>query len=218
MDEAIPYLKRATERNPEDATAWKALGAAYAANQQFPAAEPAFAKACSLAPRLENACYYQARTLYVLNRFDEALEVLRRSRQKGWKFDLAMGQNLYALGRAEEAEPLLRKAVAGAHGADPGPGVELGTFLQRQGRSEEAGRELAEVVRRFPKSGEARLQLGRTLLDRGDTAGAIEQLEQAVALAPDSAQAHLLLANAYVRAGRTADAQPHFAAARAGAQ
>lgn len=213
--EAIPLLERAAEADGKNAIAWKALGVAYASLKDYTAAEPAFGKACRLAPQLADACYFHARALYALDRFEESLAALSRV-GAGWRIRLAAGQALEGLGRREEAEKSLRDAVAQVRYADPGPGVALGLFLLRSGRATEAQAPLEEVAGRFPNSADAHTILARVLLERNAFDQAVPHLERALALQPDSSQAHLLLARAYVRQGRTSDAQPHFDAAARG--
>lgn len=210
---AIAPLESATRSTPGDARTWKALGVAYAAGSEYAKAEPAFAQACRIAPQLADACYYHARALYALNRFDTSLAVLVRADQKQWKVMLARAQALEALGRVTEAAPAYRSALAAGRLLDAGPAAGLGLFLIRQGRKDEALPLLQDAVQRFPKSPEAHTLLGRVLLEQGNTKEATPYLESAVALAPASAQAHLLLAKAYTRLDRTAEAQTHFEAA-----
>jgi Tfp pilus assembly protein PilF len=210
---AVPLLTRATESNPRDAQAWKALGAAYAAQGFYGRAEPSFRRACELDSGLPDACYFHARALYALNRFDQSLEVLQRVAPKSWKVHIGIAEALDGLGRTVESEKEFRTGLALCRASDPAAGTAYGLFLVRQGRFAEAVEQLKEVLTRFPDAAEAHIQLGRAMLDTGDTAGATVHLERGVALAPGSGQAHLLLAKAYVRAGRPGDAQPHFEAA-----
>jgi len=209
FEAAIPLLTRAVAARANDARVHKALGVAHAARGEYDLAEPAFARACHLDSKLQDACYYQGRALYALNRFEPSIDALRKA-AAGWRVSLGIAQALEALGRASEAEPEFRKALAMCRDVDPQPGVAWGQFLIRQGRQGEALAPLEAVLTRFPKSAEAHTHLGRVWLDRGDHAAAITHLKQAVASDPRSAQAHLLLAKAYVLAGRPADAQPHF--------
>ncbi|PYT13085.1 MAG: hypothetical protein DMG59_21530 [Acidobacteria bacterium] len=216
LDAAIPPLMRSTEAHPQDSRSWKALGVVYAAKGWYELAEPPLRRACDLDPKLEDACYYEARALYALNRFELSLEALVRAAlaaPKRWKIHLGMAQALEALARAQEAEQEFKKTLALARDSDSQPGVAYGLFLVRQGRFEEAVAPLQEVLQRFPESADAHTHLGRALLERGQIEASTAHLERAVAMQPASAQAHLLLAKAYVRAGRVMEAQPHFEAA-----
>lgn len=210
--DAVPLLARAAEAAPKDAQTWKALGVAYAAQRMYAEALPAFRRACLLNAALENACYFEARALYALDRFEASLQVLDYAEHAGAhsaEIDLGRAQALEALGRAAEAEKEFRAAIASG-----GDATEYGLFLIRQGRTAEAIAVLVKAVEHSPASPDAQMTLGRALLESGRVADAIPHLERAVALRPDSPQAHLLLAKAYVRAGRPADAAAHFERAK----
>jgi Flp pilus assembly protein TadD len=207
---AIPFLTRAASADPKNAQKWKALGVAYAAQQKYSEAESPFARACELDAMLPDACYFYARALYALDRYEASLAALDRADSHFWKVRLARAQALEALGRAGAAEKEFYESVALCQGADPGPGAGLGRFLVRQGRSSEAIALLTKIVNAHPASAEARIGLGRALFEAGDVADAVPHLERAVALTPASAQAHLLLGKAYTRSGREADARRHL--------
>lgn len=207
---AVAYLTRAAEAHPRDAQTWKALGVAYAAQKKYADAERPFARACELDAKLPDSCYFWARALYALDRYDASLAALEHADARSWRVRLARAQALEALGRAVPAEKDYRDALAGCRNADPGPAVAFAQFLVRQGRAAEAVAPLLTAVQAFPGAAEVPLGLGRALLETGKVAESLPFLERAVALAPASAQAHLLLAKAYVRSGRAADAQPHF--------
>ena len=217
MDAAASVLARASESQPRDPRIWKALGVAYAAQKMYPLAEPAFQRACELAPRLEDACYYHARALYALDRYEDALAALNRIlavEPKGWRIPLAIAQALEALGRAPDAEKQFQLASSTCQGKDAQPGVAYGLFLIRQGRLPEAIAPLEAVLKRFPESAEGHVYLGRALLEQGSATAAIPHFEQALAINSQSTQAHLLLAKAYLQVGRSAEAKPHLEAAK----
>ena len=215
--EAIPYLQRATQEQPQGARCWNALGVAYAAQAMYDLAEPAFHQACKLDPKLEDACYYEGRALYALDRFEASIDVLRRAAvltPGSWKIELGIAQALEGLGKAPAAERAFERSRSMARNVDAQPQVALGLFLVRQGRQREAIPLLRQTLRQFPGDPGAQIQLGRALLETGKFAEAVPVLEGALQVQPASAQVHLLLAKAYVRLGRSADAQPHFEAAR----
>lgn len=84
----------------------------------------------------------------------------------------------------------------------------LGALLVRLGgdNTEEGTRELQRAIALNGDLYEARITLGRTLLQRGRAQQAIEHLERAAALAPNNPEPHYQLAQAYRRLGRRADA------------
>jgi tetratricopeptide (TPR) repeat protein len=210
---AVPFLTRAAAARPKDAQVWKALGVAYAAQKMYREAERPLQRSCELDRTLEDACYFYARALYALDRYESSIQILRRANLNSWKVQLGMAQALEAIGRADQAERDFRRSLESARGNDPGPGVGLGLFLLRQGRAGEAIPVLEEVLKRFPNSADGHTHLGRALLESGRLDDSIAHLERAVTLAPASAQAHLLLAKAYVRLGRADSARAHFDAA-----
>ena len=79
---------------------------------------------------------------------------------------LAIAQALDALGRAAEAEGDFHRALKLVNHSDPEPAVALGLFLLRQGRPDEAIPVLAQVLKSFPANADARMYLGRALLEK----------------------------------------------------
>lgn len=206
---AIEPLERAVKNDPKNAQAWKALGVVHAAMGDYGLAEGPFRNACERDGNLPDACYFWARALYALNRFEESLAALdkgARSERRPWRTQLARAQALDGLGRAEEAERSFRSAAKDEK-ADASAGVAYAVFLFRQGRTKEAVEPLNTVLQRYPNAPAANLEMGRVLLQLDRITDALPYLEKAVKLDPSSAPAHLLLSKVYARLGRTADAE-----------
>lgn len=210
QDEAIALLTQATAQAPRDAQAWKVLGVVHAARGDYREAEAPFAKACELNPRLTDACYYQGRALYMLNRFEDALAPLERALRvdavRG-RAETAIAESLEALGRAAEAEKRFRAAIARRDEAAERARTAYARFLIRAGRTGDALLPLKEALTGNPDSAEALFQMGRALQQLDRIEEALPHLERAIALEPGRAPAHLLLARVYRRLGRTADAE-----------
>ena len=105
-DPAIAAFLRAVALRPAYAQAWKALGVVYASRQEFELAETPFRNACERAPSLPDACLYYGRTLYLLNRFQPAINVLHSVLQRDAENSEAyrlLALSLEALGQAAEA-------------------------------------------------------------------------------------------------------------------
>lgn len=199
---ALAPLRRATELEPKDARYWKALGVAYAAEGEYLRAEPALSKACALDRTLADACYFWARALYALDRFEgslDALAVALPTDKRPWRIHLGMAQALEGLGRAKEAEQRFREAIAEGSRASAEPRYRYGVFLFRQGRTEEAVRPLEDNLRLFPGSAATHLELGRALLELGKVADADRHFQRALEMDPSSGQARLLLERARAR-------------------
>lgn len=212
---AAATLESTVALHPKDALCWKALGVVYAAQSKFDLAETPLRKACDLNPKLEDACLYYGRVLYLRDRFDTALHVLRgalRNDKRSGRIHRIIALSLEGLGRAPEAEASFQEAIRLERDspADEDPGIDYGVFLFRQGRSEAALSPLEAALARHPASPRAHLEWGRALLALDRAEAAVLHLEQAVALNPESSRAHLLLGKAYLRLGKTEAAAEHL--------
>jgi tetratricopeptide (TPR) repeat protein len=201
--EAALAFQRAVDANPSDAQAWKSLGVAYAAESQYERSEPAFARACFIKPELLDACYFHARALYSLNRFEPSLKVLRRivsSDPKPWRVHLGIAQNLEALGNYTDSEAEYKAALTYLDGV-----VGYGQFLIRQGRPEEA----IDVLNRAAKTTDARVpyELGRAYYQLARFEDAAKALERSASLDSKSEATHLLLSKVYFALGRRTEAE-----------
>jgi tetratricopeptide (TPR) repeat protein len=222
LEEARRRYEEVLSREPSHAAAWKGLGMVHAAQGSLRLASKPFRKACELDPRLDAACYFLGRNLYSLNQFDEAAQVFEKALPldaQRWRVHAGLALALEAIGRTEEAERHFREAVRQrpAQGwAEADPRIELGAYLFRQGRLDEALAVLADASRDQPGSARARFELGRTLYQLDRLQDAAAQLERAVDLDSANAPAHLLLGKIYHRLGRVADAERHARLGRPG--
>src|SRR5258708_9563256 len=212
---AIQALERSVALKPSHAAAWKALGVVHAAQGDFDLAEKPFRTAFELQPSLPDACLYYGRTLYLLNRFQPALEVLRRAvpyDQRNSQIYRLMALSLEALGETAEAGSAFQNAVRLDRGSPPNedPGIDYGVYLFRQGRAEQALDPLESVLKRHPDASRAHLELGCILLSLDRLSDAQLHLERACALDPNSSRSHLLLGKVYLRLGKTEAAEEHL--------
>jgi tetratricopeptide (TPR) repeat protein len=219
LDEAAAILAKAVELSPT-ARAWKALGVVHATRQDYALAEPAFRQACRLDPREEGACYFHARSLYALDRYEESLHVLERVEavdRDPSRVQLGFAQALEALGRAREAEARFRKAIEQHRTSAPDldPRLHFGVFLFRQGRLSEALSQFERLLKAGPESARLRYHLGRTLYQLDRIEEAEQHLKRAVELNPSDTASHLLLSKVYTRQGRLEEAERQ---AKAGAR
>ena len=185
---------------------------AHASRGDYAGALEPFHRACLLAPQLPGACLYFGRTLYLLDRFEDAVGVLRTARAgdpQNWEIYRIEALALSALGQPVEAEEAFRQAVKLDKGSplNEDPLIDYGVFLYRVGRTEAALEPLEAAVHRHPDAARAQLELGCALLELDRVAEAASHLERGTALDPKSARGHLLLAKAYQRMGKTALAQ-----------
>lgn len=195
-------IAAAQAAGPADAHGWKKMGVGFALNKEYREAESAFHKACALDPREPDACYFWARALYALDRFEESLAALSKARP-GLREVQARAQALDGLGRSAEAERLYRE-VAGAYRprAEDDPRLHFGVFLLRQGRAAEALPFLDEFIQSHSQVARGHLERGRVLMQLERLPEAADELEQAVSLDAGNEQARLLLGRVHSRLGR----------------
>ena len=208
LEGARVALLRAVDKNPT-ARAWKSLGVVFAAGEDYPRAEPAFGEACRLDGKEPDACYYWARALYALNRFDASLGALDRisgNQGRPWRFQLARAEALSALSRADEAQKAYVEAIkmrredrSAPQAIDPT--VSYARHLYREGRMDDVVATLRAAGMVYAQVPEWHYQMGRALLQLGRTEEAVNELKQAVALQPDYKEGHNVLSKAYYRLG-----------------
>ena len=215
LEEARGSLEQAlrAERSARNA---KALGVVYAAARDYAAAEPLFRDACARDSREPDACYFWARTLYALDRFEASLAALEKAAPvaRPARIHLGRAQALEALSREAEAENEYRRAVermgkTQAKGDEEDATLHYGVFLIRQGRAAEAIASLHAAMERRPDSPRVSYELGRALAHDGRLEEARRTLNGAVRLKADYWAAHLLLGNVNYRLGRTAEGDKH---------
>ena len=211
----IAALEATVRRTPSNASAWKELGVAMAARRRSEAALAAFAKACKLDPKDEDACYYLGRQLFSLDRYQEAIapfETALRAAptEKLARTHRAAALNMIGHGSLEQAERHFREAVRGNRGPDEVRAeaqTDYGAFLFRQARTSEALAALEQAVKMDSGSARAHAELGRVLLHLDKPREAATALERAGELDPRLSGIRLLLGRAYLALGRTEEGE-----------
>lgn len=163
-------------------------------------------RAAQFNPDDPNVLMETAAMLQATNRATEALEVLRRHERlvPGDHHTLVeQGRSLSDLGRLEEAEAVLRRAV---RVRDAAAEYNLGTVLDRQGRTDEARERYERALAIDPFHSRALNNLG-VLLDRsGRSDQAIATLQRSIQADPENAEAYSNLGSALIGARRLPDA------------
>ncbi|HWC99649.1 MAG TPA: tetratricopeptide repeat protein [Candidatus Sulfopaludibacter sp.] len=212
---AIGAFRKSLAIRPNDAATWKALGVVYGARGEYALAEQPLHRACLLDAKLADACLYFGRTLYLLDQYAQAVNVLKAviaadpRNAQAWRIE-AMA--LEASGQSAEAEAAFQQAV-GVNASAPlneDPAIDYGVFLYRQGRPEAALAPLQAAVKRHGEASRAQLELGCTLLALDRVEEAVAHLERATSLDPAGARGHLLLGRAYQRQGKSELARKEF--------
>ena len=188
----MPFLERATRLSPSKPSAWKALGLVLLGANDYRAASVPLGKACALDPNDEDTCYLQARSLFVLGQYDQAVKPFEKALHaappaKQAAVHRATALNQVELGMTQDAERHFRDAVrlsVIARRQQPDPRLDYGAFLIRQGRARSALEMLRQSVSASPTSPRAHAELGRALLELDRPAEALPQLKSSVDLDP----------------------------------
>ncbi|MDZ4801985.1 MAG: tetratricopeptide repeat protein [Bryobacteraceae bacterium] len=197
-DQAVEPLRAAVEAAPHNPQYQKALGVSYAMQKRYTEADPPFAKACALAPALPDACYFHARNLYALDRYEPSLEILRKilaTDPRPWRVWLGIAQAEQALGHPQIAEKSFLQAIKLHKGQSPpsdDPRVHYGSFLFREARLDEAATVLQDLCAARPDSARGHLELGRVAMQLNHLDKAEQHLTKSLELAPTQQGAQLL--------------------------
>ena len=223
---ALIVLRAACGQSTAEVSEWMARGRAAISARQPEKAVEAFGRACALAPKEPETCYYFGRTLQALDRFEEARQPLDRalanSHGKGAeraRIHRVIALNYVGLTAPDKAEPHFLAAIRelpDASGFQEDPRVDYGAFLVRQARAGEALPILEKAVQAKPDSARALAELGRAQIEAGKPREAAGSLERAVALDPAAWAVRLLLGRAYQQLGRFAEAERELTLARKG--
>ena len=193
LQQAVARLQLAVKQSPAKAQPWKALGVAYAMAGDYAAAELPFEMACGLDKKLPDACYFWARALYALNKFEPAIRELNKLEEpQTGRIFTALGQAEEALGNSREAEKAFQKALAAKDSAGESR-LHYGIFLFRSGRISESGDMLEASLKLLNRSPEAAAELGRVRYQQGNLAEAERLLRTALSWEPGRESAKLLL-------------------------
>jgi tetratricopeptide (TPR) repeat protein len=121
--------------------------------------------------------------------------------------------SLLQAGKLNEAEPLLRRAIAAAPSNADAHNL-LGTILDQHGQTQAAEREYLAALHSNPRATSARANLGVLLARTGRSAAAVEAFEAVLREVPDHPQATINLALLYAARGDYSLSVPLFERAR----
>jgi tetratricopeptide (TPR) repeat protein len=157
------------------------------------------------------------RVLRTVGRNAEALEFFQRYQQMvpGDFLGLAhIGSCLSAMGRYAEAEPYLRRAVAGID--DSQTHYNLGLLLSLTDRTADAIAEYEKALARDPMHADARLNMATALARQGRMDQASRELTRLVEQDPDNAVARTNLGVVLIQQGKVEQARVQLEAALRG--
>ncbi|MEJ2154342.1 MAG: tetratricopeptide repeat protein [Desulfobacteraceae bacterium] len=181
-DDALRLLDGITERQPDLAAVWEAMGMVYFFKKDLRLAREFFDKALSKDPNLWRTYAYLGHIHDLLKEHDRATQAfetaIRLQPEEGLLFN-GLGVSLAMAGRHDQAVAAFRQAIRFEY-APPRVFNNLGASLAALGR-------YAEAFQAFKKGvGEARAHnnLGCMYLLAGDYEAAIRSFEKAIAITP----------------------------------
>jgi tetratricopeptide (TPR) repeat protein len=213
--EAEAFARRATQLQPQNATAFDRLGVAMMARSIFNRdTEAAFRRAVELDPNFVVAQVHLARVLRRLNRWDEAEPLYRAAidQAKDAPTLVLIAEAIQSEQRWNDSDPVLRRALQ-LDARNPGALFLLGRMLAVNGKYGEAETPLKAAIEVNPKNFPARNILGRVYLGLQRYDDAFSTYDQAVELASDADRKQLAgafgfggVGDGYLNAGRPRDA------------
>jgi tetratricopeptide (TPR) repeat protein len=170
FDDAITEARGVTERFPENATGWTALGLLLAGQEKFDEAVPVFERAAALAPDVAEAHSNLAAALGKLKRWEESERASRAALAFKPNHATAwgnLGNCLRDLGRYEEAETALRRCLELTPN-DADAASNLALTLSTVGRHADALHWFDRSLALKPDHDETRFNRSLTYLTLGD--------------------------------------------------
>jgi tetratricopeptide (TPR) repeat protein len=205
------------------------LGKVYVDRGQPDSAEPLFAQALSIQPRMVAALFGLGRTALARRDYTRVVEYLEQvlsldARASAAHYPLALAYR--ELGESTKADAHLRQRGTVEIGPPDPLMAEVRGLLRTAGAEEERGmralenRDYKSAADHFrqglelaPDNPSLQHKLGTALWQMGDTRGAIDAFEQTLRRAPNYAEAHYSLAVIAASNGRMTEATRHLTAA-----
>ncbi len=201
--EAVDYLQRAVDAEPDYAKGHEQLGEALIAAGRAEEGIESLRRALDLNPAFDAAQFKLGQVLLRLGREEEAQEVLEAFiQQEPHRQRLAEAAELQRWGKYKEAEALYREILR-----EDTQNVTAMRLLALLAAKLEHHRDavvlLKQVMALAPDYHAARLDLGHAQIEMNDLEDAIATLEELIRLEPGNYGAHVGLANALARSSKT---------------
>ena len=194
----------------------KVIALDYVLLRAFLDAEKWLTRSLEWNPKDSDAWYHLGRTEYNLQRFQEAIKAFEHCLEldpKNVQAEDNVGLCYAGLLRTDKAIAAFQTAIAWqAHSQtkDPGPCIDLGSFLLDQNRVEEAVPYFLQAVEISPQDPRVHGELGKAYFRLRHLAKAQTEMERAVELAPRNAPFHYVLGQIYQKQGLKDKAKREF--------
>jgi tetratricopeptide (TPR) repeat protein len=209
---ALQYFKKATEKDPNSATAWYGLGYCYAGKNRHDNAIEAYKQAIRTDPSNEVSHFHLGNYYHKIGRNDEAIESYKKVVGINPDFETAyfnlgviyseIGQ-LIAGREAFQNVVRINPAATKAH-------YNIGLSYMKLGQYPEAIDAYKKAIEINPEFVEAYFNLGLIFGDLGKTSEQMAVFKQAIRVNPDFAPAHYAIGRVYLEQGNKADALEQY--------
>ena len=165
-EQAVQYIERTLELDPEHYQALNLLGIVYLKLEDIPAAVSAFERCVEIKPDFADGHYNLATVYEKLNRIDDAVSAYRRSLDVGDPKDarISLSKLLFNQGKLEEALDIIEKSEEESVSVFNLKGV----ILNKMERYDEAIRAFDRAIQISPKDIVTRMNLGIALVNSGN--------------------------------------------------
>ncbi len=199
LQDGVRYERHAQER--------RKAGDTEGANRAFSSALDQYRKAMELDPSLTEAHTRAGYVLYMLGRYDEAVELLGSTEAKDDPGVMhILGINLFKLGRYQQAIPLLRKAVTSNPDKYYTAAFLLGKFFYKKKIYEDARDFFKIYIKYSPDDHEVHGVLGIIYLKLGQYDAALKEFRRVMDLKPGDVRAQINVGNIYYKRGQYSEA------------
>ena len=211
--QTLKTLEKAFATQKYDPDLYFLAGLSWVALNQVRLAKPFYMAAAQLAPADFQMHYHLGRVYYTDQQFEKAEGEFRRVLELNPSFVKGhdnLGLALEALGKEEEAIESYRKAIdlnERQRQRDEWPYVNLGEFLIKKNRFDEALELAQKAVTTNPGSAQAFFVLGEALNKKGKDQEAVDALKTSIQNDPQYSKPHYLLGQIYRKQGLLEEAK-----------
>ena len=211
LEAALLLLRKAVEREPQDAVAWDAIGRALVTQKQFSEGLKAYERALKINPRREVTIANAAIASKLVSRLNDSLDYWRKA------VEINPQQNQYRLGLATaylnigqaEAAVVEYERVLEMNPADLYAHLYMGRAHSKLGNHSAAIKRYEIILKHDPRFYPARINLGDTYAVQGQFRPALREYLLILQIEPTNIEVRNRVVRCYDALGDPGQAQQH---------
>lgn len=200
---ALEYFKLATQKFPNNTTAWYGLGYCYAGKNSETDAIEAYKQAIRTNPANALSHFHLGNYYYKIELYDEAIEAFRQVIAINPEFEAAhfnLGLVYNKLGRNEEAKKAFQNVVRINPRSKTGY-YNIGVTSTKLGQYEQAVAAYKKAIEIQPEFTEAHFNMGVVYGELGNIQDEMGAYKKAIRVDPDFVPAHYAIGQVYLNKG-----------------